>query len=951
MRALPAGITFAIGQEQFACADLYEFDVGGLTYRFTNCDVDLTGIAPAEVETYTSMNIDRERIRAASGLEVDDLSVEVAHDSTTMLGIETWAAVARGTTLDEAPFRVYRAYLNPSNWTVAGCYLRFSGYVSSTDTGSTTIRIVAVVSADSFGLAFPGVTYEQRCVWDLGGRGCEYAAGTGNTYSVTGNINSSARQLTIDEPLPGGEALETFRHGTIEHNAVTKEIIAVWKWQYYGVGTIYYTFDVASAFAATMNGATVDLTSKAISYTVTPESSSTSSRMELTTPPEAAGNFIGGTITVDGISRTIVSVDLVTHYFFNVAPAFPFTLAGIGVVALAKGCDKTAAACDATFLNLSHHMAAPRSPSGIKLLDWPGIPTKESSGDKKHQLYGRSVQVVYGTATVTAALLMGVWKMWVDGETKMDGVHVDSPAITLGRVQFGLAWGPITSVEGIIYYKYLYNPGACAVGEVEATYLGSLDSPGYPPTFTLGDVTTSSEWSILSALDADNRVEFGHLAIMRCERFACPGSKDFFDADSGTTLEGPIVPTELKAVIRGTTGAHRNTAREAVSGDRWIIYDAHPADVITDLIENSFYGLAFPAGTVQVDLGGDGTAGSSYRNFCDAYGLYISLGVDRTLSVAEVIRQILTATNSVGFWDGAQFKVLPLGDETATGNSVTYTPALVALSINDDHLNLDGENPVLIRRAPLVDAFNVCPVEWTRDTMNRDVETITSSSMDVADVTVRRPRTAPPVSLPCVRSEAHALLASAWLANASVYSRDTYEFTVFPNASAKIQVGDVLALTHVASGIDDFLIRVTETDEDARGQLKITAKNWNTGAVYTRVAMANPIYDLVAYVHDAPAGASNLGRWAIARTIAFPANFSGSSVSAGVAATASTVLTVKKNGTSVGTLTFAISGTVPTMSGSAWSVVAGDIVTVENQATADASLAKISITLAGERTV
>jgi hypothetical protein len=38
------------------------------------------------------------------------------------------------------------------------------------------------------------------------------------------------------------------------------------------------------------------------------------------------------------------------------------------------------------------------------------------------------------------------------------------------------------------------------------------------------------------------------------------------------------------------------------------------------------------------------------------------------------------------------------------------------------------------------------------------------------------------------------------------------------------------------------------------------------------------------------------------------------------------------------------------MACSTWSVVADDIVTIENQATADATLAAISITLAGERT-
>ena len=110
------------------------------------------------------------------------------------------------------------------------------------------------------------------------------------------------------------------------------------------------------------------------------------------------------------------------------------------------------------------------------------------------------------------------------------------------------------------------------------------------------------------------------------------------------------------------------------------------------------------------------------------------------------------------------------------------------------------------------------------------------------------------------------------------------------------------------------------------------------------------IYDLAMFHSDVPGGSAVMGRWVMARTVAFPANLAGSRVRAGVAATASTVLTLKKNGASVGTLTFAAAGTVPTMAGASWSVVADDIVTIENQATADATLAAISITLAGERT-
>lgn len=74
-----------------------------------------------------------------------------------------------------------------------------------------------------------------------------------------------------------------------------------------------------------------------------------------------------------------------------------------------------------------------------------------------------------------------------------------------------------------------------------------------------------------------------------------------------------------------------------------------------------------------------------------------------------------------------------------------------------------------------------------------------------------------------------------------------------------------------------------------------------------------------------------------------------SRASAGTAATASTVFTLKKNGSSVGTISWSASGTLGTVDLTATTIsfATGDILTLEAPATADSTLADISITLAG----
>lgn len=246
MRTLGAGIYWAIGQEQFVCTDLYEIDVGGVTYYLTSCDRDLTGIAPADVETYTATNIDRERIRASDGLQVDDLDVSIAHDLTAALGSKTWVDLALDGDLDEAPVRVYRAYLNPSGWSVVGCYLRFQGVVSTADPGSTTLRIVSVVSSDDFSRPFPSFTYEQFCIWNFAGPGCEWV-GTVD-FTVTADVTSTNEILAIDT-LPGGITdLVQFLSGTVTSGGIMRTIIAS-----EDVGALYH-FTVSPAFPVAVTG-------------------------------------------------------------------------------------------------------------------------------------------------------------------------------------------------------------------------------------------------------------------------------------------------------------------------------------------------------------------------------------------------------------------------------------------------------------------------------------------------------------------------------------------------------------------------------------------------------------------------------------------------------------------------------------------------------------------------
>ena len=116
-----------------------------------------------------------------------------------------------------------------------------------------------------------------------------------------------------------------------------------------------------------------------------------------------------------------------------------------------------------------------------------------------------------------------------------------------------------------------------------------------------------------------------------------------------------------------------------------------------------------------------------------------------------------------------------------------------------------------------------------------------------------------------------------------------------------------------------------------------------TGNVVS-VPNANIPYDIAGAVLGKPLGSAVVMRFIAVRGFTIPATFAGTRATSATAATASTVLTVLKNGTQFGSLTWAAAGTVATLSSSASTFVAGDILTVVAPATADATFGDAQFT-------
>jgi hypothetical protein len=116
-------------------------------------------------------------------------------------------------------------------------------------------------------------------------------------------------------------------------------------------------------------------------------------------------------------------------------------------------------------------------------------------------------------------------------------------------------------------------------------------------------------------------------------------------------------------------------------------------------------------------------------------------------------------------------------------------------------------------------------------------------------------------------------------------------------------------------------------------------------------ASAYKPYDVITTYIGAPPGSQVITLVTFARVCNFAANFANSVGSCGTNPTATATLTIAKNGSSVGSISISTGGvfTFTSSGGAPVQFGVGDILRVTAQTSADATLANVSVSLAGIR--
>ncbi len=263
---------------------------------------------------------------------------------------------------------------------------------------------------------------------------------------------------------------------------------------------------------------------------------------------------------------------------------------------------------------------------------------------------------------------------------------------------------------------------------------------------------------------------------------------------------------------------YQNTVRGTGTG----IVDADPKDILTDFLTNATYGAnptVFPA------VLGDWT---QYSNYCCANGLFLSPVLTQFKTAAQFVQEIVDLTNSAIFESEGLIKIVPYGDQLATGNNATFTPNVTPVYdlTDDDFIYSNGKDPVEVKRGSPTDAFNQTQVKFNdRSTYyNPSVAT----AQDVANIEAYSLRPMPPVDgkhvmlLPIAQAIAQIKLQR------SLGIRNQYVFTVGWRFIL-LEPMDIVTLTDSVLGMTRYPVRILEIAENQNGHLQITAEDFPAG--------------------------------------------------------------------------------------------------------------------------
>lgn len=244
--------------------------------------------------------------------------------------------------------------------------------------------------------------------------------------------------------------------------------------------------------------------------------------------------------------------------------------------------------------------------------------------------------------------------------------------------------------------------------------------------------------------------------------------------------------------------------------------DANPGDFLPGLLLDPLDGIGFNPAWIA-DL-------SNYRTYCLAENLLLSPVLDEQSPASEAIARWLQLTNSELVWSAGQLKVIPYGDQAATGNGVSWFPdiAPVADLTDDDFLTEEGEPPVSLKIKSQADSYNEVSLEILDRAHEYNTDVVRGTDQAAIEQFGSRPmETIKAYEICDVAIGAHA---AQLLVQRKLYVRNEYQFSLGWQ-HVLLEPMDLVTITEPGLKLQQRLVRLISVEEDEEGKLAVVAED------------------------------------------------------------------------------------------------------------------------------
>ena len=366
-------------------------------------------------------------------------------------------------------------------------------------------------------------------------------------------------------------------------------------------------------------------------------------------------------------------------------------------------------------------------------------------------------------------------------------------------VVLGVCAGPVAGIRTVWRDQSTYTDGSTtALAQAGLSLI----------TGTIGQ----APWSYLEGAHADHAIGYSGLAYVCATNYA-------LNSSATVPNHGFEVQSAIRQVVGGQT-----------------LDDANPADIVADLLTSV---PQWPTGALA-NL-------TDYGTYCLAAGLLLSPFMDAQRSGADVLSDILTASNADCVWSDGTLKIVPYGDTAIGGNGVSWAPDLDPIYdlTDDDFQAQPNADPVQREVKRGSDAYNSVNVEFLDRSQQYAADL--SPARDQANIDAFGLRAQDPVSLHCICDAGVAAHIAQLLVQRACYVRRTYSFQL----DERYGLLDPMDLVTLTSGrLDRVLVRLTQVKEESDGSISCTAEEMLVGAahaaLYTRQSAGGYVSNFAA---------------------------------------------------------------------------------------------------------